>query len=333
MIRVRDAGYPASWKIRRAIRWCSASRSIVVSTPSGRMPPRSQRPLTPVPVPISTTARAAQAAASRRNAAPAPGATGARPTSSASDRATCMVRSSGRYASVYSMACTGNSLGRSARFAALPHRTGCDRQGRVILVRNEVRGADRDRRFRSPGRLVVRRAARPVARSGFAGRCGDAHGRGRGRGTRSGTGHRGTYPESDIAVLKLDKSGLPPVQFGNSDQVVVGDPVLAFGSPLALTNTVTYGIVSAMDRAIEADEPGGPTRYYAAIQTDAAVNHGNSGGPLVDGAGRVIGVNSVIKSLASDAQDAGNIGLAFAIPINQAKRIATDIIESGHARR
>ncbi len=143
----------------------------------------------------------------------------------------------------------------------------------------------------------------------------------------------GTDQESDIAVLRLDKTGLSAVQFGDSDQVAVGDPVLAFGSPLALDNPVTYGIVSALNRTIEADEPGGPTRYYAAIQTDAAVNHGNSGGPLVDSAGRVIGVNSVIKSLASDSAEGGNIGLAFAIPINQAKRIAQDIIDTGHARR
>ncbi len=143
----------------------------------------------------------------------------------------------------------------------------------------------------------------------------------------------GSDQEADIAVLKLDRTGLTPVQFGDSEQVVPGDPVLAFGSPLALTNTVTYGIVSAIDRAIQADEPGGPTRYYAAIQTDAAVNHGNSGGPLVDSAGRVIGVNSVIKSIGSDAETAGNIGLAFAIPINQARRVAQEIIDTGHARR
>jgi putative serine protease PepD len=143
----------------------------------------------------------------------------------------------------------------------------------------------------------------------------------------------GVDQESDVAVLKIDKTGLPAVQFGDSDQVAVGDPVLAMGSPLALTNTVTSGIVSALDRTIEADEPGGPTRYYAAIQTDAAVNHGNSGGPLVDSGGRVIGINSVIRSLASDSDTAGNIGLAFAIPINQAKRIAQDIIDTGKARR
>ncbi|HEX8631093.1 MAG TPA: trypsin-like peptidase domain-containing protein [Catenuloplanes sp.] len=139
--------------------------------------------------------------------------------------------------------------------------------------------------------------------------------------------------ESDIAVIKVDRAGLVPVEFGDSDKIAVGDPVLAFGSPLALANTVTAGIVSALDRTIQAGEPGGQVRYYAAIQTDAAVNQGNSGGPLVDGAGRVIGVNSVIKSLAADEQAAGNIGLAFAIPVNQAKRVAKDIIDTGKARR
>jgi putative serine protease PepD len=143
----------------------------------------------------------------------------------------------------------------------------------------------------------------------------------------------GRDPESDLAVLKVSRAGLTPVEFGNSDAVAVGDPVLAFGSPLALANTVTAGIVSALDRPLQEGSPGQQVRYYAAIQTDAAINHGNSGGPLVDAAGRVIGVNSVIKSLASQDEDAGNIGLAFAIPINQAKRIAQEIIDSGAARR
>jgi len=143
----------------------------------------------------------------------------------------------------------------------------------------------------------------------------------------------GRDPESDIAVIKAKKSGLTPVKFGNSEQIAVGDPVLAFGSPLALVNTVTSGIVSALDRTIQAGEPGGTTRYYAAIQTDAAVNQGNSGGPLVDAAGRVIGVNSVIRSVGAADAEAGNIGLAFAIPINQARRVAEDIIDTGRARR
>jgi putative serine protease PepD len=143
----------------------------------------------------------------------------------------------------------------------------------------------------------------------------------------------GVDAESDIAVIKVAKSGLTPVTFGNSDSIAVGDPVLAFGSPLDLANTVTAGIISALDRPIEAGDPGGTTRYYAAIQTDAAVNQGNSGGPLVDAAGEVIGMNSVIRSLGGTDTEAGNIGLAFAIPINQARRVAGDIIDHGKARR
>jgi putative serine protease PepD len=109
--------------------------------------------------------------------------------------------------------------------------------------------------------------------------------------------------------------------------------VLAFGSPLALDNTVTSGIVSAVDRPIESGAPGGSTRYYAAIQTDAAVNQGNSGGPLVDAAGSVIGINSVIKSVAAGGAAAGSIGLAFAIPVRQAERVAAQIIDTGDVRR
>ncbi|WP_432907747.1 S1C family serine protease [Micromonospora matsumotoense] len=143
----------------------------------------------------------------------------------------------------------------------------------------------------------------------------------------------GQDPESDIAVIKVNRKGLRPIEFGDSESLAVGDPVLAIGSPLSLANTVTAGIISALDRTMQAGEPGGPVRYYAAIQTDAAVNHGNSGGPLVDSAGRVIGVNSTIRSLVAEGQEAGNIGLAFAIPINQAKRITQDIIGTGKARR
>jgi putative serine protease PepD len=139
--------------------------------------------------------------------------------------------------------------------------------------------------------------------------------------------------ESDLAVLKVSRGGLQPVELGDSDTVAVGDPVLAIGSPLALSGTVTFGIVSAVDRTITGGDAGGPQRYYAAIQTDAAVNHGNSGGPLFDAAGRVIGINSMIKSLAGSEDESGNIGLAFAIPINQGRRIAGEIIDSGKARR
>lgn len=143
----------------------------------------------------------------------------------------------------------------------------------------------------------------------------------------------GTDPESDIAVLKIAKTGLAPVTFGNSDGIAVGDPVLAIGAPLDLQNSVTAGIISSLRRPLEINDGSGPTRYYAAIQTDAAINHGNSGGPLVDAAGHVIGVDAVIKSLGSSEQDAGNIGLAFAIPINQAKRVAESIISTGKVKR
>jgi putative serine protease PepD len=143
----------------------------------------------------------------------------------------------------------------------------------------------------------------------------------------------GRDPESDLAVIKAERGRLIPVEFGDSDSVAVGDHVLAIGAPLALSGTVTAGIVSAIDRPIETGDAGGPPRYYAAIQTDAAVNHGNSGGPLFDATGHVIGVNSVIKSLAGSESEAGNIGLAFAIPINQARRVAAEIIDTGRARR
>jgi putative serine protease PepD len=144
----------------------------------------------------------------------------------------------------------------------------------------------------------------------------------------------GTDMESDVAVLKvLNRNNLPVAAMGDSDYVAVGDQVIAVGSPLALRGTVTAGIVSAVDRAIVTGAYQGGTRYYAAIQTDAAVNHGNSGGPLVNSAGQVVGINAVIKSLAVDEESAGNIGLAFAIPINHAQRVANEIIEYGRAYR
>jgi putative serine protease PepD len=143
----------------------------------------------------------------------------------------------------------------------------------------------------------------------------------------------GRDQESDLAVLKIERDNLRPVEFGNSDGVAVGDGVLAIGSPLALPGTVTSGIVSALDRPIQSHEANGVQRYYAAIQTDAAVNRGNSGGPLFDLNGRVIGINSVIKSLVEDGQETGNIGIAFAIPINHAGRVASEIIDTGKARR
>ncbi len=143
----------------------------------------------------------------------------------------------------------------------------------------------------------------------------------------------GRDAESDLAVIKVTRPNLRPVQFANSDQVAVGDNVIAVGSPLALAGTVTAGIVSALDRTIETRDVGGAQRYYAAIQTDAAVNRGNSGGPLFNMEGRVIGINSVIKSLVESGEEGGNIGIAFAIPSNQAARIANEIIDTGRAKR
>jgi putative serine protease PepD len=145
----------------------------------------------------------------------------------------------------------------------------------------------------------------------------------------------GRDPSSDIAVLRVRKSGLPAVQFGDSDSVAVGDPVVAFGSPLGLQGTVTSGIVSSVDRPVVTGQDENQEAYMAAIQTDAAINPGNSGGPLVDGAGRVIGVNSAIATIpnAGGGSTSGSIGLGFAIPINQAKRIAEEIIATGKAKR
>jgi putative serine protease PepD len=143
----------------------------------------------------------------------------------------------------------------------------------------------------------------------------------------------GRDPESDLAVLKVDRTDLRPVEFADSDTVAVGDGVVAIGTQLALSGTVTLGIVRAVDRTIETRGAAGEQRYYAAIQTDAAVNRGSSGGPLFDLSGRVVGVNSVIKSLVEDGEDVGNIGIAFAIPINQAVRVASEIIDTGRARR
>ncbi|MGH3715645.1 MAG: S1C family serine protease [Micromonosporaceae bacterium] len=141
----------------------------------------------------------------------------------------------------------------------------------------------------------------------------------------------GSSASSDIAVLKVARKGLTPITFGDSDKVAVGDPVIAVGAPMGLRDTVTTGVVSALDRAVAGgdDDPS----IFAAIQTDAPINPGNSGGALLDGAGRVIGVNTAIYTVKSGEQESGgSIGLGFAIPINQARRVATEIVQTGHAR-
>jgi putative serine protease PepD len=134
----------------------------------------------------------------------------------------------------------------------------------------------------------------------------------------------------DLAVLRIKASGLKALQFGDSDEIAVGDSVIAIGSPLGLSGTVTTGIISAKDRAVTAGDANSESSYINALQTDAAINPGNSGGPLVDATGAVIGVNSAIASLGIDSQ-VGSIGLGFAIPINQARKTAEQLIKNGVA--
>ncbi len=143
---------------------------------------------------------------------------------------------------------------------------------------------------------------------------------------------------SDIAVLKVTRTNLRAVRLGDSSSVAVGDPVVAVGSPLGLAGTVTSGIISALDRPVRAGGSDSSTgeasqTFISAIQTDAAINPGNSGGPLLDGDARVVGVNSAIATLTSGSGQAGSIGLGFAIPINQAKRVAEQLIANGKATR
>ena len=134
----------------------------------------------------------------------------------------------------------------------------------------------------------------------------------------------------DLAVLKIAASGLKALQFGDSDLVAVGDSVIAIGSPLGLSGTVTTGIISAKNRPVTAGDSSSESSFINALQTDAAINPGNSGGPLVDSTGAVIGVNSAIASLGSDLR-VGSIGLGFAIPINQARKTADQLIKNGVA--
>ncbi|MEU7421143.1 trypsin-like peptidase domain-containing protein [Streptomyces antibioticus] len=143
----------------------------------------------------------------------------------------------------------------------------------------------------------------------------------------------------DLAVVKVSGvSGLAPLTLGNSDGVQVGDPVVAIGAPFDLEGTVTSGIISAKERPITAggeSGDGSDVSYVDALQTDAPINPGNSGGPLLDAHGRVIGINSAIRSAAdgSDPENGqvGSIGLGFAIPINQGKRVAEELINTGRA--
>lgn len=147
----------------------------------------------------------------------------------------------------------------------------------------------------------------------------------------------GTDPSSDIAVVRAQNvSGLTPITVGSSADLRVGQDVVAIGSPLGLEGTVTTGIISALNRPVAA---GGDARnqntVLDAIQTDAAINPGNSGGALVNMNGELVGINSAIATMGADAggPQGGSIGLGFAIPVDQAKRIADEIIKTGSASR
>jgi putative serine protease PepD len=149
----------------------------------------------------------------------------------------------------------------------------------------------------------------------------------------------GTDPTTDLAVVQLNDppSDLKPATFANSDDVVVGEPVMALGNPLGLANTATTGIVSALDRPVTASAEDGSDQVVTnAIQIDAAVNPGNSGGPLFNASGEVIGITSSIATLSSGtggtSSSSGSIGLGFAIPGNLASQIGDQLKENGTAQ-
>jgi putative serine protease PepD len=134
----------------------------------------------------------------------------------------------------------------------------------------------------------------------------------------------------DLAVIKIKVTDAPALQLGDSDAVQVGDGVIAIGSPLGLTGTVTSGIISAKNRPVTSGSGTRESSFINAIQTDAAINPGNSGGPLVDLSGAVIGINSAIATTGSGfGGQSGSIGLGFAIPINQARKTADQLIKNG----
>jgi S1-C subfamily serine protease len=143
----------------------------------------------------------------------------------------------------------------------------------------------------------------------------------------------GLDPISDLAVLKVPTSKLTVASLGDSDKLAVGDPVIAIGSPLALQGTVTSGIVSALHRAVSLTDDAGNVTHLSAIQTDAAINFGNSGGALVDASGAVVGINYAGDFAFTDAsgRTTSVSGIGFAIPMNYARTIATELIRTGKA--
>ena len=138
----------------------------------------------------------------------------------------------------------------------------------------------------------------------------------------------GRDPVTDLAVIRADdKTDLVPAELGASNNLTVGQDVIAIGSPFGLESTVTVGIISALNRPVESSNgAGGDATVFPAVQTDAAINPGNSGGPLVDIEGRVIGINSAIRASATSSGTAGSIGLGFAIPIDLARNVAEQLL-------
>lgn len=133
----------------------------------------------------------------------------------------------------------------------------------------------------------------------------------------------GTDPRSDLAVLKVEAPGLVPAELGDSSKLEVGEWVIAVGNPLGFSNTVSVGVVSSLNRTLPTNE----SLLVDAIQTDAAINQGNSGGALTNALGQVVGINSAIAS-----NSGGSIGLGFSIPINRAKKVVSDILKYGRVK-
>jgi putative serine protease PepD len=145
----------------------------------------------------------------------------------------------------------------------------------------------------------------------------------------------GTDASSDLAIVKIEATDLPAATFGDSEALSVGELVVAVGSPLGLTGTVTSGIVSSVHRPVRTGDSADQNAVLDAIQTDAPINPGNSGGPLVNSNGEVVGVNSAIATVGGGMlgqQQAGNIGVGFAIPSNYAEQVANELIDTGVAR-
>lgn len=153
-------------------------------------------------------------------------------------------------------------------------------------------------------------------------------------GTKAAAKLVGTDPLTDLAVLKIDKTGLPTLQLAPNEALRVGQPVVALGAPLGLSGTVTSGIVSALNRNVPAPKSGGGTTVLMnSVQTDAAINPGNSGGPLVTCSGLQIGVNTAISTVPNSDGTAGggSVGIGWAVPAATAQRISSELIANGRA--